>query len=572
MGAFATKLRIGEKIGFGFGLVGLLFLGVIWQYHNTLYRSLTDYRQLQNIFFAKQGHVLAIESGMLEALRAEKEFLLRREETFVQEVERHVDRVLLEAAALGNIDDSGQQAGGQIAELMETYRQRFLAIVNAWRKKGLDHNSGLQGAFRDAVHELEAMAGQLKAERLYLLLLQIRRGEKDLGLRRDVRYRDKVRELVRQFKDRTRTSELQDPVKVQLLQEIEIYRQTFENYSREVLADEDIRGGKGPFRQAAHRIETLLNAHYVSDLESSILQLRRREKDYLLRGDKKYVDMALQELEHISSQIDASVISAREKMHFKTLLGNYRNDFLALIEQNDLIGRLNEDMQEAVDKIVLLVKENVDSANRTMAEMAATINASSIENARLMLWIVALASFLGIFFALAITLRIVRPLRRMAGLLDQLAYEESTDRMPFVSGGRDEVNAMAESVNTMADHKAHFIAWWKTSMQEADACRKLEESLQEMCQGAGGSSGALREARAEFEEAVTEKRKRLTEQHQSIHRFNDRIIDHTERLLGESILGKTEQDVRDIQHSAKSIRNVVDMLSFQGERTTSQNP
>ena len=417
MGGFASKLRIGEKIGFGFGLVGLLFLGVIWQYHNTLYRSLTDYRQLQDIFNAKKGHVLAIESSMLEALRAEKEFLIRREEITVEKAGRHVDRVLGEAAALGKIDDAGAQTGRRIAELMETYHQRFLAIVNAWRKKGLDHNSGLQGAFRDAVHELEAMAGQLKAERLYLLLLQIRRGEKDLGLRRDVQYRNKVRGLVQQLKEKTTASELEDPVKVQLLQEIEIYRRTFEDYSREVLANEDIRGGKGPFRQAAHRIEALLNAHYVSDLESSILQLRRREKDYLLRGDKKYVDMALQELEHISAQVDASDISDKEKMHFKTLLGSYRNDFLALIEQNDLIGRLTEEMQEAVDKIALVVKGNVDDANRTMKEMAATINASSIENARLMLWIVALASFLGVFFAIAITLRIVRPLRRMAGLL-----------------------------------------------------------------------------------------------------------------------------------------------------------
>ena len=36
MGTLARKLRIGEKIGFGFGIVGLLFLGVVWQYHDTL--------------------------------------------------------------------------------------------------------------------------------------------------------------------------------------------------------------------------------------------------------------------------------------------------------------------------------------------------------------------------------------------------------------------------------------------------------------------------------------------------------------------------------------------------------
>ena len=36
MGHIISKLRIGEKTGFKFGLVGLLFLTVIFQYHNTL--------------------------------------------------------------------------------------------------------------------------------------------------------------------------------------------------------------------------------------------------------------------------------------------------------------------------------------------------------------------------------------------------------------------------------------------------------------------------------------------------------------------------------------------------------
>jgi len=69
-----------------------------------------------------------------------------------------------------------------------------------------------------------------------------------------------------------------------------------------VLAQQDIRGGTGPFRQAAHRIEAILQAHYVPDRERNILQLRRREKDYLLRDDKQYVEMAQWVLNAIDSQ------------------------------------------------------------------------------------------------------------------------------------------------------------------------------------------------------------------------------------------------------------------------------
>ena len=47
-----SKLRIGEKIGLGFGLVGLLFLLVIWRYHHTLQGALDNYRVLQEVYEA----------------------------------------------------------------------------------------------------------------------------------------------------------------------------------------------------------------------------------------------------------------------------------------------------------------------------------------------------------------------------------------------------------------------------------------------------------------------------------------------------------------------------------------
>ena len=43
MGNLFNKLRLGETIGLSFGLVGLFFLGVIWQYHSILEQSLVDY-------------------------------------------------------------------------------------------------------------------------------------------------------------------------------------------------------------------------------------------------------------------------------------------------------------------------------------------------------------------------------------------------------------------------------------------------------------------------------------------------------------------------------------------------
>ncbi len=468
MAYLLSKLRIGEKIGLSFGLVGVLFLAVIWQYHSTLDRSLADYRGLIEIHDARKDLLLEIQAGILETRRAEKNFLLHREEAFAAEVSDRVGEVLALTAELAQIDEEAAQVAGEFSPLIETYLRRFEAIAEAWRNKGLDHNSGLQGAFRDAVHELEDLAGEFKVSSPYLQLLQVRRREKDLGLRREEAYRNQVFTLLGGLRQNIEDSGLAPDTKASLLEELGAYERSFEDYSQRVLAQEDIQGGKGPFRQAAHRIEAILRAHYIPDMERNILQLRRREKDYLLRDDKQYVEMAMREWQRITEQVEGSDISQEDKARLTALLAQYRRDFLALVEQNNRIDRLSNEMHEAVGQITPIVNSKVEAANRLEAEMTAKIEASSQASERYMLWIVLAATALGVFFAVAITRRITRPLRRMMGLLGRLADEDPTERIATRSGSRDEVELMAESVNAIADHKAGLIRWWKDSMKARD--------------------------------------------------------------------------------------------------------
>ena len=558
MGKIARVLRIGEKIGFGFGLVGAIFLVVIWQYHNTLQQSLGDYRSLQNIHVAKKVDMLKIESSMREARRAEKDFLLQRTEDFARDADTHLHDALLITAELGRIDPESAPVAEQITGLIEVYREKFQATVDAWEKKGLDHNSGLQGAFREAAHELEAMAGNFDVDSLYLQLLQIRRGEKDLGLRREQQYRAHVLSLLLEFENKTAASKLDASVKTLLLQEIETYRHSFENYASSALSNADIQGGKGPFRQTAHRIEALLNNHRIPDMANNILQLRRREKDYLLRGDKIYVDMALKELNLIHNLVEPAAISSTQKSHLLSLLENYRRDFLALVDQNNLIISMTGEMNRAVTEIADLVESNVKLANQMAQQMVTEIEASSAEKERLMLWLVALATLLGVLFAVSITLRIVRPLRSMAGILDRLAYEEPSERLPFYTDGRDEVNLMAGSVNTMADNKARLINWWKSTMREAAACENLEMTLNKM-----RDDPARAEAETEFRQALSARHELLLQQFQKLHDLNGNIIKHAESLRSEVHVGQTQSSINTISYSARSLQSILELIGFQ---------
>ena len=137
-----------------------------------------------------------------------------------------------------------------------------------------------------------------------------------------------------------------------------------------------------------------------------------------------------------------------------------------------------------------------------------------------------------------------------------ISMEQPADRVPFFPGGRDEVNLMAGSVNAMADHKAGFIDWWKATMREADACERLQELMRQ--------PRALDErlqVEEELRQSVLARKELLREQHQSIHRLVDRIIDRAEVLLEDARPGSNEVALNTIRYAARSVQTKLEMVS-----------
>ena len=152
-----SKLRIGEKIGLGFALVGLLFVGAVWHYHQTLASVLGDYHQLQG-YELRKSLALEIEIELAAVRDAEKSFLIDPQDILAAEVDKHLQTLDKKMAALAMVDRDSRQTAGALQGLLTTYRERFQAVADAWKIMGLDENSGLQGAFRDKVHRLQALA------------------------------------------------------------------------------------------------------------------------------------------------------------------------------------------------------------------------------------------------------------------------------------------------------------------------------------------------------------------------------------------------------------------------------
>jgi hypothetical protein len=414
----ASRLRIGEKIGLGFGLVILIFLGVISHEQTALARLSADYERLHAVYGARQSYAFGIERRLGAIRTAQADFLMTRRLDAVAEVTRQAGALDAEAEGLARLDETSLRAAAEIQSLLADYLTRFEAIVEAWRIKGLDEDSGLQGAFRRAAHDLEELAA---------------------------------------------------------------------------------------------------SAEQMAGLETAVLQLRRREKDYLLRGDDAYVAMVDDILARTAALAAEAKLADPDRAALQARLRAYGRDFHALVEQDRRIEGLMGAMELAAGRITPVVEANLVEADRLMAEMTAASVERASARSEVNLMIALGATLLGTIFAVLITSRIVRPVRKVAELLERLTTETPRERIATVPGARDEIDAMAASLNTLADHKATFVAWWRTAMREAVALRDLH--------AAEGTSECAR--------AAVELRLAVAARLEQIERARDRIRDYGERIHGE---------------------------------------
>ncbi|MCM8578251.1 hypothetical protein [Accumulibacter sp.] len=546
-----SKFRIGEKIWLGFAVVGLLFAGVVWHYHQTLKSVLDDYQQLHSVFEVRKSLALEIEIEMAAARDAEKDFLIQRQEHFAEEVDQHLQVMRAKVTALAAVDQHSRQTAEQLQRLLTTYQESFRTVAEAWRSIGLDENSGIQGAFRQKVHRLQELSAQYYVDPLYTILLQIRRSEKDLALRKDPAYRDRVRKLIQEFRQLVQGSGLQATVKQKLLSELLVYARTFEPYADTALKSAEVGGGMGPFRDAAHRIEAILKAHHVPHLETNIYKLRRHEKDFLLRGDEAYATMLVEMARTIRSQIAASPLSETDKTLLASLLLDYQQGFLLLVAQRASIVTLTREVDAAARQIAPLITANVDQANQMMAARVEAIADSSRASVHLGLIAMYGALALALIFVITLTSRIVHKVRQMAGLLDDLAYGAPTARVPAVPGGRDEINAMAESLNALLEHRANFLDCWKTSMNEMIAQRELE----------------LAHSEAARDELLTELRAASIAKVQQLNAIRGRLLLHAKHIVEihqrlRSAPGDvTTDDVQSLEHAAQGMVTLLEVLA-----------
>ena len=159
------RIRLGHKI-FAIGAIGILGLVLVAAIYFVGAASTARYQNTADGAVTIRSQTRNIGLKLLQARRAEKDFLLRNKEEYVK---HHAEIVKSIAADLDGLRQFAIAEGhGELAPKIASihngygeYIKNFAALVESKRKLGLDENSGLEGTLRGSVHAIESELGKI---------------------------------------------------------------------------------------------------------------------------------------------------------------------------------------------------------------------------------------------------------------------------------------------------------------------------------------------------------------------------------------------------------------------------
>ncbi|MHA6286969.1 methyl-accepting chemotaxis protein [Maricaulis sp. CAU 1757] len=146
--------------------------------------------EAQQRFATIERLALETEVAALQMRRREKDFLLRRDASYFDRYAADADRVAESLEQIEQQDPPAEIAAAvdALQAALPRHRAAFRAVVDGEIALGLTHTEGLEGTLRGAVREAEGRLDELRDDGLTVLMLMMRRHEKDFMLRGEERY------------------------------------------------------------------------------------------------------------------------------------------------------------------------------------------------------------------------------------------------------------------------------------------------------------------------------------------------------------------------------------------------
>ena len=340
-------------------------------------------------------------------------------------------------------------------------------------------------ASQESRHMMEA---QRSVDALERAMLQLRGAEQDFLLHKDPADVDRFNAVLADVHSLEQTLEADDRLGnaraglTGLDRQFGAYGKAFNELVAQQqkigLGPED--GLYGRLRAAVHKVEEALKAQDQQTLLITMLQLRRAEKDFMLRSDIQYLER-FQTL-HAAFQQGLGGLPQAQRNELEQASEQYRQDFVALVQGMQVLG-LNETsgLRGQMHTLVQQAEQALKGASQQVADELAR---QTTGFNRLMLACGALIILAIGFMSVLLGRSIDRPIARVNDTVNRIRRDNDL-RLRIALKGDDEMAQLAGNLDVMLDGFRHLIGDVKQSVNTlTGAADHLSDNVRRTSEGA----------------------------------------------------------------------------------------
>ena len=306
---------------------------------------------------------------------------------------------------------------------------------------------GLNQTTIHTMHELGAANGLV--QHLDVKVLELRKHEKDFLARKDLKYLAKFEKTMKEIYKTEK--EIEDIVKAEGIElaDLPIFFEAVQSYEKkfyELVKTQQIIGLHpkdglyGSLRKSVHQVQSFAKKNGDMTILAMVYDLRKQEKDFMLRRDLKYIDKFNSKI----NKLLAMSLPSKEINNLK----QYKNNFITLVEAekklglNSKLGILGDmratvhktsDSMHHMEEVVLNSFENITNKVTMLSLITALV---------IMIVIVGMIFFISKNIASSIG----NFQKGLIGFFDYL-NRKSSSVTDLHSDNQDEIGMMADVVN-----------------------------------------------------------------------------------------------------------------------------
>ncbi|MDP4527608.1 methyl-accepting chemotaxis protein [Alkalimonas delamerensis] len=294
---------------------------------------------------------------------------------------------------------------------------------------------------------------QETVQRLNTDVLMFRRHEKDFLLRFELRYLERMQQhygAMQQQADSLDALLQQHRIDrgplLEFQRDTERYQQSFtalvRQYQQMGLTPE--QGLQGELRHAAQQIENLLQQRGDDRLMAQLLQLRRHEKDFLLRRDADYYQRFGQTFQQMQALMQS--LDAVERQQVQRLAADYQQAFANLVSAYQQAGLdQNSGLQGEMRRAIHATEQSLQQLSQATGQAIAS-SVSQTQWLALSFFVLVLGVVLTLVFMTSRS--ILQPILAVCQTVG-LVRQDNDFRQRIQVDGKDEMTALAQDVNGM---------------------------------------------------------------------------------------------------------------------------